>query len=148
MAEVDYTSPNQPSFSIDKLRSFISAAEIIPDNLWQEIASRPYVEFGTDDVKTWKGNSSDYYRPADFPQTPIGIYVVSTYPNAFVNIVFGVRKPGNNGKGSQVVGISCHKTESHVCKLDVDDRSHQQRLQLTTAVEGIPYYHLLPELFK
>jgi len=146
VAEVDYTSPNQPYFSVEKLRNFIDAAhEIIPEDMWREIAGKPYVTEVVPE-KPWKGN--DYYRPNDFTSTPNSIYVVSTYPNAFVNIVFGVRKQGSNGKSSQVVGISCHMPESHVCKLEVDDRNHQQRLQMTTGVEGVPFYHLLPELCK
>jgi len=128
-AEVDYTSPNQPSFSREKLLSFLTLGENLHE-LFREIAS--------------KNNISD-----SFSYTPNSIYVVSTYPEAFVNVVFGVRKQGANGKGSQVVGISCHTPETHVSKLEIDERSHQNRLQMTaSAIEGVPYYHLLPEISR
>jgi len=130
VSEVDYTSPNQPFFSIEKLHNFYSTSKLLHEEMWYEISRKPYVS------------------ESEFHQTSTSLYVVSTYPNAFVNVVFGVRKQGANGKGSQVVGISCHQPESHVCKLDIDERIHMQRVQLMGGVEGIPYYHLLPELFK
>jgi len=150
VAEVDYTSPNQPFFSIEKLRIFLdSSSKSLADEIWREIASKPYVlDNASSEKHSWKPSMEYYKQPSDLIQASDALYVVSTYPNAFVNVVFGVRKQGSNGKGSQVVGISCHTTESHVCKLDTDERSHQQRLQLMGGVEGIPYYHLLPELFK
>jgi len=152
VAEVDYTSPHQPSFSIEKLRTFLdNSTKSLVDEIWREIATKPYVlDSASSEKHPWKPMPAmaDYYKPPDLLQIPEALYVVSTYPNAFVNVVFGVRKQGSNGKGSQVVGISCHTPESHVCKLDIDDRNHQQRLQMMGGVEGIPYYHLLPELFK
>jgi len=149
VAEVDYTSATQPSFSIDKLRSFLSSGEqILPDELWQEISAKPYVDIPTPEKGLKGSNSGDYYSRVNLSQVPTAIYVVSTYPNAYVNIVYGVRKQGAGGKGSQVVGISCHGPSSHVCRLDVDEQSHQQRSQTTEGVEGTAYYHLLPELFK
>lgn len=149
VAEVDYTSPNQPSFSIEKLHMFYeNSSKCLADEIWREIATKNYVLDNASEKHSWKPSMEYYKSPSDLIQTPDALYVVSTYPNAFVNVVFGVRKQGSNGKGSQVVGISCHTTESHVCKLDIDERSHQQRLQLMGGVEGIPYYHLLPELFK
>jgi hypothetical protein len=152
VAEVDYTSPNQPYFSLEKLHSFLNSAKMLVDDFWREISSKPYVL----DSSTDKGPAAwgkqpqqpmDYYK-TDLFQIPNSLYVVSTYPNAFVNVVFGVRKQGVNGKGSQVVGISCHQSESHVCKLDIDERTHFQRVSLMEGVEGVAYYHLLPELFK
>jgi len=158
VAEVDYTSPNQPYFSLEKLHSFLSTAKHLVEDIWREISSKNYV---LDSSSTEKGpwgkppqpqqpqGGTDYNNyKTDLLQTPESLYVVSTYPNAFVNVVFGVRKQGLNGKGSQVVGISCHQSKSHVCKLDIDERTHLQRVQLMGGVEGIPYYHLLPELFK
>jgi len=144
VAEVDYTSSSQPSFSIEKLRSFLSGSEdILPEEMWSEINPKPYI-----DVSKPANPNAAPSGATNLMQIPNAIYVVSTYPNAFVNIVFGVRKQGANGKGSQVVGISCHSPECHVSKLDVDDHTHQQRLHTTEGVEGVPYYHLLPELFK
>jgi len=143
VAEVDYTNASQPSFSIEKLRAFLTTGDQgLPEELWQEIVAKPYVELNE---KGWKSNNGEFYTPS-LSQT--AIYIVSTYPNAFVNIVYGVRKPGTNGKGGQVVGIPCHSPESYICKLDVDDRSHQQRSITTEGVEGVAYYHLLPELWK
>jgi len=148
VAEVDYTSPNQPYFSLEKLHSFLSSSKHLVDEFWREISSKPYVlDSSSSDKGAWGKQPMDYYK-TDLLQIPNSLYVVSTYPNAFVNVVFGVRKQGVNGKGSQVVGISCHQSESHVCKLDIDERTHFQRVSLMEGVEGVPYYHLLPELFK
>jgi len=152
VAEVDYTSPDQPFFSIEKLHSFYESSKCLSNEFWRDVSTKPYVRFDNagSEKQPWKP-TLEYYKsqsPSDLIQIPDALYVVSTYPNAFVNVVFGVRKQGSNGKGSQVVGISCHTTESHVCKLDIDERSHQQRLQFMTGVDGVPYYHLLPELLN
>jgi len=149
VAEVDYTSPNQPYFSLEKLHSFLITAKHLVEDIWREISSKNYVLDSSSSEKGPWGKQPEYNNyKTDLLQTSESLYVVSTYPNAFVNVVFGVRKQGLNGKGSQVVGISCHQSKSHVCKLDIDERTHLQRVQLMGGVEGIPYYHLLPELFK
>jgi len=141
MAEVDYTSSNQPPFSIEKLRVFLEAGyEVLTESLWREIAAKQYV-LGPSETKP------EYFFN-DVINSPVALYIVSTYPNAFVNVVFGVHKQGANGKGSQVVGISCHTPDSHVCRLDIDDTNHLHRINMMTGVEGVPYYHLLPEIFK
>jgi hypothetical protein len=148
VAEVDYTSPNQPYFSLEKLHAALeNSSKQLIDDIWREVSTKHYVVDSSNAEKSWKPLDYNSYKP-DLLQIPDSLYVVSTYPNAFVNVVFGVRKQGANGKGNQVVGISCHQPESHVCKLDIDERSHQQRVQLMGGVEGVPYYHLLPELFK
>jgi hypothetical protein len=100
----------------------------VPAELWGQVATKPYVNL-----------------PAEaLMDAPYSIFVVSTYQNAFVNVVFGVRKIGE--KGHQVVGISCMPPDNHICHLDVDENSHRARLDMTTEVEGEPLYHLLPEL--
>eukprot|EP01124_Arcella_intermedia_P027762 TRINITY_DN54_c0_g2_i2.p1 TRINITY_DN54_c0_g2~~TRINITY_DN54_c0_g2_i2.p1 ORF type:complete len:379 (+),score=39.10 TRINITY_DN54_c0_g2_i2:130-1266(+) len=146
VAEVDYTSPHQPSFSIEKLSSYLEEAEkIILDNMWHDINSKPYVM----DEKQFKQQAQNQEYPAlPLTKTPLGLLVVSTYPNAHVNVVFGVRKQGENGKGSQVVGISCQKGLGHVCKLEIDERFHEERLQMMGGVDGVPFYHLLPDILK
>lgn len=127
MAEVDYTSEHQPAFSIENLRHFLlDAPNHIPPELWNTIASKSYL------------------NPENLAEVPYSLFVVSTYNNAYVNVVFGVRKVGE--KGHQVVGISCMPPENHICCLDVDEASHQARLDMTNEVDGTPVYHLLPEL--
>uniref|UniRef100_A0A6B2L886 MADS-box domain-containing protein n=1 Tax=Arcella intermedia TaxID=1963864 RepID=A0A6B2L886_9EUKA len=143
VAEVDYTSPHQPSFSIEKLSSFLEEAEkVILDGMWHEIGSKPYV------VDYKQAPQHQEYPALPLAKTALGLHVVSTYPNAHVNVVFGVRKQGENGKGSQVVGISCQKGLGHVCKLEIDERFHEERLQMMGGVDGVPYYHLLPDILK
>jgi len=116
VAEVDYSSPNQPFFSLEKLHAFLNSSKHLVDDIWREIASKPYVLDSSRLEKSPWAKPLDYnnYPKTDLLQTPESLYVVSTYPNAFVNVVFGVRKQAVGGKGSQVVGISCHQPESHV----------------------------------
>lgn len=129
VAEVDYTSERQPAFSVEDLRHYLQdASSHIPNELWSQIAVKPYINF----------------PPESLVNEGYLLYVVSTYRNAFVNVVFGVRKIGD--KGHQVVGISCMPPDNHICCLDVDEASHQARMDMTTEVEGQPLYHLLPEL--
>lgn len=148
VAEVDYTSASQPSFAVEFLRSYLTAGleSLVPD-FFQEISNKPYV-INKNRTNMSAVDEDRLNSIGDVVETPLEVYVVSTNPNAFVNVVFGVRKQGGGGAGSQVVGISCQTPNSHVCKLEVDPKSHQQRLQMTAGVEGVLLYHLLPELFK
>lgn len=128
MAEVDYTSENQPAFAIEQLRHFLSDAPTqVPPDFWTQLSNIPFVV--AEESLVDKQNS---------------LFVVSTYEKAYVNVVFGVRKIGD--KGHQVVGISCMPPDNYVCHLDVDETSHRQRMNMTTEVDGTPMYHLLPEI--
>jgi len=128
VAEVDYTSEHQPAFSKDNLRHYlVDGPNQIPTEFWSLLMSKSYL-----------------ISPESLMETPLAVYIVSTYHNAYVNIVFGVRKIGE--KGHQVVGISCMPPDHHVCRLDIDDASHKMRVEMTNEVEGVPMYHLLPEL--
>lgn len=128
MAEVDYTSEQQPAFAIEVLRQMLANGNLLPPDMWGQIASKPYINL----------------PPESLIHKPCQLFVVSSYQRAFVNVVFGVRKVVD--KGHQVVGVSCMPPDNYICCLDVDDVSHQQRLEMTNEVEGTPMYHLLPEL--
>jgi len=154
VAEVDYTSEHQPAFAIETLRGFLhEASSHLPPALWSQLAAKPYVNNALTNNTNTDGDASaagDVNKPADtgsggmWMSESLSLFVVSTYQNACVNVVFGVRTVGEGGH--QVVGISCMPPESHVCKLEVEEGVHERRLMMTTEVEGSPLYHLLPEL--
>jgi len=141
VATIDYTSEHQPAFSVDTLRAFLQdAPHHLPPNLWPQLASKPYVN----------NREEPHWNSA-----PLSLFVISTYHNACVNLVFGVRKGdgggevgggGGAGGGHQVVGISCMPPDSHVCTLDIGLDVHEGRLEMMREVDGVPFYHLLPEL--
>jgi len=129
VAEVDYTLQFQPSFSIENLIQFHHEGMLSMNSvLWNEIDNLPYV------------------TKSNLNFQPYNVFVVSTCPRSYVNVVFGVRKMSE--KGHQVVGISCKPPGRHVIQLDIDESEHKHLVSLVQGMEGQLLYHLLPEVSK